>query len=663
MASPPRSESFSGSYESSDYEHDHDRAQYSDQDESHNGVSTGTTESMNKQKANPPSDQKHLSNGTGRPKQKRPTHFVCFPLVTNTSIPQLAESLRRFREVTTAPPPLRPSQIQRQEREREMETPDREVEAEENGQDKHAEGERIKVIPQAAHRPPGTFHLTIGTMDLSEKSEMRRALGVLKSIDYAAMLRAIDSVQAQNGHGSSMKAIAMDATRPETSNSSNSTLNANMSNTQSEPTKHKVQNGTGEGYRDTVSRIDRAILHATPDAPSYKRENRERNPDPYRETVSKIDRAILHATPDIPSPGQQKREIGSSNGIRSANGNAVPSRNTDAKGTTIPTSLAIGSHSPRMQPQHQRGGSTDLYGRSGYKETVSTVDRYVDKTYAKANKVKRAVKSPLKSLKRDVSPPRSLASTTNQRLLSIDSSRMGSSVGGGSGGDGGSLYTVTSKGSTATERPAPIQEERKSTPAVSVGMVSTTGPGTSTPTTGSNTPPLTVTLKGLGAFQSPRKARVFYAPPVDPEGKLSAFANAIRQIFKDEGLVNEERALTLHATVANMTYAAKSNHHHGRGGRGGKGGQGKWRGGMRTVDGTGVVEMCNGGDGEGWVWADGVHVDRVRICKMGAERSDDEVLGMVYPAVEVELDGEEEMDEGRAVVNGKAKEKAEVVFA
>ncbi|KAI9873826.1 MAG: hypothetical protein M1823_007828, partial [Watsoniomyces obsoletus] len=108
---------------------------------------------------------------------------------------------------------------------------------------------------------------------------------------------------------------------------------------------------------------------------------------------------------------------------------------------------------------------------------------------------------------------------------------------------------------------------------------------------------LTLTLRGIGAFSSPRKARVFYAPPIDTDGKLLAFANAIRKVFEDAGLITEERALTLHATLANMAYAKSP-----------KMGKNRKRGGSRTVDGTDVIEHFNGigsgmGGGQGYVWA------------------------------------------------------------
>lgn len=579
MPSSTRSASLSGSYESSDHEYgrDHTSEQEDMHDDREQGdvrTTNGLTESPTAQQPHAYSDQKHLSNGKGKggSEAKRPTHFVCFPLVTDASVPQLAESLRRFREVTTAPPPLRPSEVQRQQREREMETPERESPSGSAVQDTQADPGRtatgdkadsgnaaLKVIPQAAHRPPGTFHLTIGAMDLSEKGQLQRALKVLKSIDFAAFFRDIETKQHVNGvnAGSNRaKEVAMDTTHPETSNSSSSTVNANATVPNVTGSMSNSQNGYGFTPSHTYSH-------------------------------GNMKSAVLY--PD---------------------------------GTTL-------------------NNTTDIYGRQGYKETVSTVDRYVDKGYQMKERMKQRVKHPLKSLKKSVSPPPSVA---ERRLLSGESSRVGSV-----GGDEMSLRTTTTNqtgGSGGTERPElGSLEEEPSTAAKQVAM-------TNEPKKTNSTKPFLVTLKGFGAFQSARKARVFYAPPVDSDGTLLALANTIRQVFKEEGLINEDRALTLHATVANMTYAQKSNHHHGRGGKGGKAGKGGRRGGApRTIDGTAVIEQINKGDegADGYVWAENVVVDRVRICKMGAEKSDDEVLGMVYRAVEVVVDGE--------------KERAEVVFA
>jgi hypothetical protein len=96
MPSSIRSASFSGSYESGSGDNDFDDV----------NLPSGATAPISNgktiyQRTIPYSDQKQT--GKGKANQKRPTHFVCFPLVTDQSVPQLVESLKHFRDVTTAP--------------------------------------------------------------------------------------------------------------------------------------------------------------------------------------------------------------------------------------------------------------------------------------------------------------------------------------------------------------------------------------------------------------------------------------------------------------------------------------------------------------------------------------------------------------------------------
>ena len=479
MSSPPRSASFSGSNHSSNY----DAAQ-----EQVNG-SKAETSSTEEPKIF--SDQNHLGKGkaNGALKQSRLTHFVCFPLVTESSAPQLAENLARFRDVSTAPPPLRPSQIQRMERDPQTKGSSQAKSAETEDTAPAEDGvvqNGLNIIPAAAHRPPGTFHLTIGVMDLSEKGEMQRALALLKEIDYASLLQSLESKKPMKSTDPARKEIAMDLSRPDTSNSSTSTINAN-------PTKDATLSSPN-GYRETVSRVDRAILHAMPHSPAYRKQEQERRNGGARAV---------------------------SNGNMYSN-ESDTTLNSNATGT-------IAATNGNSNLSHHRNPSTDLYGRSGYKETVSTIDRYVDKTYDKASRFKQAVKSPRRyhsskkdANDRDTSPSRkSMASTVRRRLLSFDNSRTGSvsaSTTGRSTDGAESLYTINSN---TAERPTPTQE--------SVA-----------PATRPSAQPFSVTLSGISAFSSPTKARVFYAPPVDEQGTLLAFAEAIRRIFVTEGLVKDE---------------------------------------------------------------------------------------------------------------------------
>lgn len=165
---------------------------------------------------------------------------------------------------------------------------------------------------------------------------------------------------------------------------------------------------------------------------------------------------------------------------------------------------------------------------------------------------------------------------------------------------------------------------------------------------------LKVDLRGLGTFPSPKKARVFYAAPQDEAGRLQLFAEAIQRHFIETGVVRKEgRPLTLHATVANLKYV-KTGKQWGRGGKA-RGVAGGGREG-REIDARQVIEAFgeNGsqahaldpeaGDGKEFTWAAGIDIDRVRICKMGAVKSDDAVMGMEYPAIRIPVEGEEGED-------------------
>lgn len=87
----------------------------------------------------------------------RLTHFVCIPLVTPASRPQLQASLDAFRQsVTNKSTP---------------ENPD--------------------GIPERAIRPVGTLHLTLGVMSLLTKERVDGAIACLKSLDLRALLAAV----------------------------------------------------------------------------------------------------------------------------------------------------------------------------------------------------------------------------------------------------------------------------------------------------------------------------------------------------------------------------------------------------------------------------------------------------------------------------------------
>ena len=153
--------------------------------------------------------------------------------------------------------------------------------------------------------------------------------------------------------------------------------------------------------------------------------------------------------------------------------------------------------------------------------------------------------------------------------------------------------------------------------------------------------PIYTFLEGLGAFPNARNARVIYAPPRDPRGVLLHAGERVRDAFLDNGIGNgEERGLTLHATLANMRYVTpKGGYRHGRIGKD-----------TPRVDARRLVEVYNelggiteksndasqGEDGVRagkYVLADGIVIDRLAICKMGAVPSADPILGATYPPI------------------------------
>jgi len=171
-----------------------------------------------------------------------------------------------------------------------------------------------------------------------------------------------------------------------------------------------------------------------------------------------------------------------------------------------------------------------------------------------------------------------------------------------------------------------------------------------------NVTPLTLTLAGLGTFPRPNSSRVFYAHPHEPTGRLLPFAQAVQRQFRAAGLITETRPLVLHATVANLVYVRRK-------GRQAKGGM--------TVDARGILQYFNkgqavadtselrsssqnsftpntadptsapptssevpsSGDSSEFIWAEDILVNRIRICKMGADKSDRPGWGLEYPAV------------------------------
>ncbi|QKX55654.1 uncharacterized protein TRUGW13939_02751 [Talaromyces rugulosus] len=117
--------------------------------------------------------------GTSRPpkgkspqaKEKRPplTHFLCFPLVTETSLPLLEKSFSHFRDNI---PQRRKTMTD------------------------HSLKPRPPLFPDSAIRPVGTLHLTLGVMSLTTRDRLDEATSFLDSLDIEQMLRETTSNDA-----------------------------------------------------------------------------------------------------------------------------------------------------------------------------------------------------------------------------------------------------------------------------------------------------------------------------------------------------------------------------------------------------------------------------------------------------------------------------------
>ncbi|PLB54974.1 hypothetical protein P170DRAFT_432501 [Aspergillus steynii IBT 23096] len=136
-----------------------------------------------KQRPRPPKQESH--RGPAK-KEKRPqlTHFLCLPLVNSTSLPQLESSLAAFKaEIPRA--------------------------TTHQGQDQSAEPQPL--IPDAAIRPVGTLHLTLGVMSLPSKERLDEAIGLLQSLDLVALVREAERIARVRAQGRGAREPALEA--------------------------------------------------------------------------------------------------------------------------------------------------------------------------------------------------------------------------------------------------------------------------------------------------------------------------------------------------------------------------------------------------------------------------------------------------------------------
>lgn len=138
-------------------------------------------------------------------------------------------------------------------------------------------------------------------------------------------------------------------------------------------------------------------------------------------------------------------------------------------------------------------------------------------------------------------------------------------------------------------------------------------------------PKFLLTLKGLSSMQKPEKATVLYAPPSDPDGTLQKYAEEIKAIFDDAGLlVPENRPLLLHATIVNTIYVKRNDRHKGK--RGDR---------ILIKDAQAIMDRY-----QDHVWMEAMPSDKIAIYRMGAKPVEEEEEGAVVDAkyeVEAEI--------------------------
>jgi activating signal cointegrator complex subunit 1 len=195
----------------------------------------------------------------------------------------------------------------------------------------------------------------------------------------------------------------------------------------------------------------------------------------------------------------------------------------------------------------------------------------------------------------------------------------------------------------------------------------TSNPPLSTPSTQippeSNKPathgqPIKISLTGLSSMHSPTNTSILYIPPSDPTNRLYPFCLALQKIFQDEGLLlPDSRELKLHATIVNTIYAKGRKKRAGpkrKGSHGGEPSPGSGeQGGLVKVKEDDEEDRSQGHgphsnaplkfdprrlleEYKDFVWAEGIVLDRIAICEMGAKKhfdTDGNVVGEEYTEV------------------------------
>ncbi|KAK3067151.1 hypothetical protein LTS18_001282, partial [Coniosporium uncinatum] len=144
----------------------------------------------------PPASSASSSQATKKPPL---THFLCIPLVTAASRPQLDASFAKFRaDVLSAGPPAVTTTAREEGAELEgaelegAELEGAELEGGDVGSAAGGRGEKGKAtgerIAEKAVRPVGALHLTLGVMSLRTPEMCEGALGLLEGLDVGKLL-------------------------------------------------------------------------------------------------------------------------------------------------------------------------------------------------------------------------------------------------------------------------------------------------------------------------------------------------------------------------------------------------------------------------------------------------------------------------------------------
>jgi activating signal cointegrator complex subunit 1 len=120
-------------------------------------------------------DQRQNEHPLQTKKQKKPalTHFLCLPLVSETSLPLLENALTKFKRNI----PSRCKTL-----------------------DDHPAKPRPRLFPDSAVRPLGTLHLTLGVMSLPTPERIEEAVGLLQSLDVGRILQEVESELANSNN-------------------------------------------------------------------------------------------------------------------------------------------------------------------------------------------------------------------------------------------------------------------------------------------------------------------------------------------------------------------------------------------------------------------------------------------------------------------------------